>query len=409
MLPSLFVFLLSVCAPTASADPTMDQAIARVESSVADPRAREVVRRHGLSLVNVSWEDAGRSRGSAGGSQTSDLTIGVRDSRGELHPLPVIRFDNFADVTADLDPWRMKLRVGNEDGRPLRETSLAAVLRDVRGFLHDPSSWAGTRRSLAAPRDARVLVSAQACLVPTPRAGEATFVPVIWNARSSPGNPAVLTLVATREGTSIQVVENEGGYLSDVLYFNDDGLRAPFTAERASSFASHGGDRVSPGATGEEEGLGVVLVVQVPLRNRPGRPATPGMEVLAEEDDPSQPPPDKRAIRGGSSDLEDAVVGHGIVEGRFEELNGLAVERDPRYPVRVTVQYYKATSNGVLSEADVRQIRRELDRVLAHGDAVGSLVVGPRSGRVTSPDEPVARYDDGGSETWAGPGWGWTR
>jgi hypothetical protein len=44
------------------------------------------------------------------------------------------------------------------------------------------------------------------------------------------------------EGTSIQVVENDSGYMSEVLYFNEDGQRAPFSATRLSDHRRAGGD-----------------------------------------------------------------------------------------------------------------------------------------------------------------------
>ena len=48
------------------------------------------------------------------------------------------------------------------------------------------------------------------------------------------------------------------------------------------------------------------------------------------------------------SDVEEAVIGHGEVEGPFTEIDGLEIKRDDKYPIRVTVQFYKATSNGVV-------------------------------------------------------------
>ncbi len=54
----------------------------------------------------------------------------------------------------------------------------------------------------------------------------------------------------------------------------------------------------------------------------------------------------------------------------------------------MTVQFYKATSNGVVSEADMTAIREQIDRVYADADYVGSLVVdGPRD-RPTEHDGP---------------------
>src|SRR5262249_10854205 len=56
-------------------------------------------------------------------------------------------------------------------------------------------------------------------------------------------------------------------------------------------------------------------------------------------------------------------------------LDGLTIERDPRFPVRVTVQFYQATSNGVLATADVKALRAQIKKVYGMADYVGSLVV----------------------------------
>jgi hypothetical protein len=49
--------------------------------------------------------------------------------------------------------------------------------------------------------------------------------------------------------------------------------------------------------------------------------------------------------------------------------------RDERFPVRVTIQFYKATSNGVVSESDLDAIATSIGSVYEHADYVGSLVV----------------------------------
>ncbi len=104
-----------------------------------------------------------------------------------------------------------------------------------------------------------------------------------------------------------------------------------------------------------------------------------------------------------TSDVERGVVGHGEAEGPCVELNDLAIGGDPNSPVRVTVQFYKATSNGVVTADDIASIRQQIDRVYADGDYVGSLVTEGWTGRptewVSQTDEPAPRWSDGT--------WGW--
>ena len=82
--------------------------------------------------------------------------------------MPVIRFPNFSDLTADISLDKFYLLVGNEDGRELQKVSLRDYLGDIRRYLSQPGSWAGRGDSLLAPRDSHVLVSAQAAFLPVP-------------------------------------------------------------------------------------------------------------------------------------------------------------------------------------------------------------------------------------------------
>jgi hypothetical protein len=89
------------------------------------------------------------------------------------------------------------------------------------------------------------------------------------------------------------------------------------------------------------------------------------------------------------SDVETAVVGHGLDEGPFTEIRRRRIRRDRRFPVRITIQFYKATSNGVVSEPDLLGAVAQIERVYADADFVGSLVVGSQA-RPTSWVNPPA-------------------
>lgn len=366
-------------------------ALALTREMVNDPAAQDLARREGLSILNVTWEDTGRFKGSSVGPNISDMTISVvADEPGRPgHLMPVIRYPNFEDKSADLPLKSFRVLVGNEKGRKLESVKLGKVLGDLRRYLHEPSSWKGAGRGLLAPRDEKVLVSAQACFLPVPKSGAAEFNPVLFNYQSFPGDPAVLALVATREGTSVTVIENkgEGRGHGQRLWFNENGKRARFTGKRLSEHKAPAG-QASVSAAGQH-GLNLVLLVQVPLKQKnPRRYGLGGAKGSA-----------VAAVRGmapgaaGRSDIEAAVIGHGAAEGPFSELAGLEVERDPRYPIRVTVQFYQATSNGVASKADMRAIAEQVRRVYRESGYVGSLVVDGETGRRTEHDGPKEEPD----------------
>ena len=378
--------------------PVFDKAytstISVVESMVRQPQALRIARRNGLSLINVSWEDTGRSKGSSSGPNISDMTIGVRDHKGDLHPMPVLRFDNFSDKSADIRSDQFGMLVGNHSGSALESVSLKKLLQRTDAYLSNQSTIKG---SLWRERDEHVLVSAQACFLPIPKHGSATFTPVLYNYQSSPQNPAVMTIVATREGTSVQVIENTSGYLSEVLWFNDKGQRAPFTAMRVSDFRAKGGDETTPQQNVKENSnLNAVLVIQVPLKQRRRvYQMDYGMEYKA------APIPTIAKRSSPPSDIENAVIGHGPTEGVFKELNRLEIERDELFPVRVTVQFYKATSNGLVTNQDIKAMRQQIDRVYEEGDFVGSLVTDGFGARPT--EWQPARKDS----VWGNPIWSW--
>lgn len=370
------------------------QVVQKVVGMVSDGDLQRRVARRNLSLVNVAWEDTGRSLGSSVGPNISDLTLQVRHRNPEAGGfqsaiMPVIRPPNFSDRTGDVPADRFFVRVGNHANRgDLRTVALTDVLKDLRAFAAAPDSILGTG-NLLAPRDTHFLVSAQAVFLPIPKAGKAQFNPVLFNYQSSPGSPAVLSILVTRQGTSMQVIENRpedatsAGWGQE-LYFDNKGQRAAFTAERKSDveqrIAAQGGPKTEDDKSALAKGADVLFLVQVPLVHA-GRPRLPMQPMpaapMAEAASaaPAAAAPKAGAMMKDRSDVEQAVLGHGPNLGPFNEGHRLRLERDTRFPVRVTVQFYKATSNGVVSDVDLDSISRSIGSVYEHAEFVGSLVL----------------------------------
>jgi hypothetical protein len=384
------------------------QVIDRTAGMVSDKVVQKRAADFGLQVLNLTWEDTGRFANSVWGPNISDMTIQVAQKRpganeAALTCMPVIRYPNFTDKTADIRPEQFFVQVGNEKGKALERISLHQYLGNLRLYLNKPGSWKGDQTYLLAKRDTHVLVSAQACFLPVPKAGIAEFNPVLFNYQSRKGDPAVLAILATREGTSATIIDNQrdgfqtGGTWGQRLFFNKKGERAIFTGQRVSDFQpdpskNPGVKPVTPQETVEaaaQVGLNVVLLIQVPLKQKERE------KVLAEsaEDKESKYKDKDRPKDKSRSDVEEAVIGHGKVEGPFTEMDNLAIERDPRFPIRVTVQFYKATSNGVVSESDMAAIAGQIKAVYARGDYVGSLVTDGKKGRPTE-------HEVHGAEHW---------
>jgi hypothetical protein len=366
------------------------KAIQRAANMVGNADAQSLASAYGLQIMNVTWEDTGRYYNSSVGPNISDVTIQVghrnpKTEAFELSLMPVVRYPNFSDRTADIRLDDFFLLVGNEKGQGLERVSLREYLANIRRYLHDADSWAGDATSLLAERDTHVLVSAQAAFLPIPQQGMAEFNPVIFNYQSYANDPAVLTIVATREGTSATIIDNvrdafpSGFSWGQRLFYNQNGERASFTGERLSDFNAQ--NRPNSGAFSEaagESGLNMVLLIQVPLKQKHPLELGFAMEGAAA--------PVEEAEVAMRSDVEAAIIGHGEVEGPFTEIDGLEIERDERFPIRVTVQFYKATGNGVVSATDMEEIASQIKRVYEDGDYVGSLVVDGPSERPTEYD-----------------------
>ena len=381
------------------------ETIRKVAGMPSDGGLVSRVQRRGLSVVNVAWEDTGRAEGSSLGPNISDLSLQVRrrgESGGfESTVMPVIRFPNFSDRTGDIPSDRFFIRTGNEKrgnnvNSVLNSVPLTDVLKNIKAFASKPETILGDGNMFAS-RDSHFLVSAQAVFLPIPKSGKAEFNPVLFNYQSAPGSPAVLAILVTRQGASMQVIENKGDDVTAAgwgqeLYFNNGGNRTAFSAERKSDvearIASQGGPKTEDDKSALQKGADNIFLIQIPLKHHQlGRlggpiPAPPSAAPATAGGAPMKKMSPKAAVsdealsaKEDRSDVEQAVVGHGPNLGPFNEGHSLRLERDPKFPIRITVQFYKATSNGVASDQDLDSIAKNIGSVYEHADAVGSLVL----------------------------------
>lgn len=375
---------IGIAASVASATAIKDyaayqKAVAAARDMFQDQTTNDLVSKYGLDLLSVTWEDTGRYKDSSVGPNISDMSIQVHtvDQEGNIKPevMPVIRYANFTDKTADVEIDKIVLLVGNEKGEKLKAITLNEYLANFDQYLSNPKSHVAKEKSLLSPRDTHVLISPQISFLPVPANGVATFNPVLFNYQSSEGDPAVLAILATPEGTSATIIDNtrdafeEHGTWGQRLFFNKDGQRASLTGTRASDVAAQAtsdatsNDKPSSAANGQG-GANMVMLIQVPLKYKNQNPMFPVMEDLATS----------MTLESASRGIEDAVIGHGDIEGPFTEVDGVEIERDHRFPVRVTIQFYKATDVASVDESTIKEIKTKIDKVFKNADYVGSLV-----------------------------------
>lgn len=311
-----------------------------------------------LHLTHICCEDSIHHQGAARGSEISDMTIQVQSRRqGQRFAttMPVVRRTDLADRSVDLPIAAIRVRVGNHRGEPLRTIGLREYLGDLRAHLTRSDSWAGAGTSLLAARDSHVQLRAQACCLPVPRTGPAGFTPAVFNPHARPGAPAVLAILATPEGTSATVVDNRRDHTrvsrrpGQRLLHNHNGQRAGFTS-------TYTDDSLAPP-------VGALVLIQVPLRQPP-------------------PPPDPYAHldifpmepERGIHVEEPFVIDPRAFQGPTIEIDDLAIERDDRYPICVTVQFYRPTREPVPGEDELIELGAQIERVYTDADALGSLL-----------------------------------
>jgi len=223
-------------------------------------------------------------------------------------------------------------------------------------------------------------MSAQACFLPVPKGEEASFNVAIYNYQTTPGDPAILALTATSQGTSAQIVD-EAGFHGQRLFFNKNGERASFLGQRLSDNRKERGEATTGKMTKTEKQQNMVMIIQVPLAQK--RPAPVDDCLTNEECEGGGCWDDCDGESDEEADVEDAIIKIGESEGVFREIGDLDISRDPRFPVRVTLQFYKATANGVVDTESMETIAKQLDNSKKYADEIGSLVVSGNTNRAT--------------------------
>ncbi len=381
-----------------STDNSFRNAMTRVVNMTRDARLSDRIRKLGLDIVNVTWEDTARTPGSCWGTNISDMTLQVHhpDRPDQKELLPVIRYPNFTDKTGDVPLELIKIKVGNEKGEAPQVITLEEYLTNLSQYLSNQTKFHAENQPLITKKDTHVLVSAQACFLPIPQEGKCSFNPVLFNYQSRSENPAVLAILISTEGSSATIIDNDHDLASwgQNLYFNNNGQKTCLTGERLSDYKENQAQEIAreQGVSIEEarsqvtvaQDVNMVMIIQVPLKHKEPVYKGAGGSFGATLGDfgfmggSVYPASVSRmmTIDFDTSDMEDAVIGHGEDEGEHLELGGYKLERDDRYPLRLTVQFYKATSNGIIDDQDLENISQCINAAYSSADYIGSLVVG---------------------------------
>lgn len=357
-----------------------------VSSITNDHQTQDLLNSYGLKGHKVTWEDTARNKGSCWGPNISDMTL---FADGQL--MPVIRKPNFSDVTDDVSVDKFKLRVGNEKkGAPSKVVGVIEYLKNLSSYTDNTHNV-----DLSRPEDTVVLTSSQCCVLPVQKGSSTEFCLQLFNYQSYEDNPAVLVILASKDGTSAQIVERK----TQKLFFNDNGDARWFKAERLQDYRTRktGVEQKKVESftemKGEEKLENVIMMLQIPLKVKPSSRGGFGMQdgfcpelMLCASKGPVYRSMNvkKKRVRGVGMDM--GMLGLGKKDGKFVGTKDLTLERDTRFPIRCTFQYYRVTDENFISEHDVQDIQKQLSQAHEMAVASGSLVTNEDTKRVTEPD-----------------------
>ena len=398
-----------------------------IKNLASNNKVRSCAKSYGMDIMNVVWEDTARNKGSCFGPNISDMTLNVNG-----HNMPIIRKPNYSDITSDQDIMNFNVVVGNETNSEKKLISLKEYLENIHTYTKNDQL-----KSMYLERDSKILTSAQACILPLENSNEVEFNVKLFNYQSLT-EPAVLVIVASSEGTSAQIVTGS----ESTLYFNKNQQNANFIAERLSDDRKRRGVSVEGPMTNEEKQRNALLIFQIPLKvivrktsfwdskdgmilesmnenyisNNYGGYFGGGEGCDIENNnnkyggyfggnesyniDDYNPKIKKSMIKNIINEnikgFENAVIKTSTGFGKFIGTNNKYLERDPKFPIRCTVQYYKITDTTDISESMIKEISEQINKQynIASLDNKGSLVT-DNSNRITEPTYDTKPFEFG--------------
>lgn len=345
----------------------------------------ERFKRSNLTIGFVKWEDTARDKGSCWGPNISDVTLDVDDKS-----FPIIGTENFKDQTHDMPISRFSVNVGNEKssvdtGESMRHISFKEYLENLSQYVS-----ATVKGSMYLPRDDKILTSSQCCILPL-NSGKVPFNVRIHNYQYDNDDPAVLVVVVSPHGTSAQLLTD----YKQKVYFNKCGKKAPYVAERLSDVRVAAGRSTQGDMTQEEKEHNVLFVFQIPLKHKErsnfyecGANFSGSMPKCVSQNNIVRERGEIRSARG----MDNAQLSVGDSVGPWTGTSSkFTIERDARYPIRCTIQYYRVTDSDTIPDNLIDDISQQILKFYNEAPMAekGSLVTNPASGRLTEPNLPA--------------------
>jgi len=187
--------------------------------------------------------------------------------------------------------------------------------------------------------------------------------------------------VASSQGTSAQVVTGD----TEKLYINVNGKAVNYLVKRLKHDRKEKGKSLEGAMDLDEQERNALFIYQIPLKQNPCAPSRGGFcsfknqslclescsisseiyEDDCEEDDyemfTNRVKEKSRSTK--SIGMDNAVLRVGNTHSTFKGVGSFSLERDDRYPVRCTIQFYKVTDDDNIHEEVFQEMREKIDSV----------------------------------------------
>lgn len=240
--------------------------LSQVASLCVNNNLKDQLCRHGLNISYVQWEDCARDNNSSLGPNISDITLNVQGQS-----FPIIRPNNFTDLTFDLSIERFQVNVGNEiiDKNLIKPSyeelnknqfcrlSFTEYLQNIEKYINCKCN-----NGLFLERDKFILTSTQTCILPLEN-NKVEFNVEIKNYQYSREDPSVLCIVVSPHGTSAQVLNKR----NQKIFFNNQGSSAFYCAERLKDKRQRDGCPLDGPMNQTEKEENALFIFQIPLKH----------------------------------------------------------------------------------------------------------------------------------------------
>ncbi|AYV77858.1 MAG: hypothetical protein Edafosvirus2_37 [Edafosvirus sp.] len=402
---------------------------------------------YGLSINNVAWEDCARDKNSCYGKNISDSTLCVENG-SYSRKLPIIKHHNYSDKTCDIDISNFQVTIGNENGTDLKRISLEEYIKNLSKYTGNDKIKG---QEFFLERDKKgILVSGQFCLLPLDHT-QTEFNVKLYNYQSRPNNPAVLVIIVSSAGTSTQLITNgdtklyfnkngkacnfladrlkedrrkKGKALEGKMDLDEQERNALFIiqiplkikpVERHPYYGFGGPESKFSGGFGSQVGGGIAYPCATPASS--WGTATPAnnswgtaTQCVAPADydwgftfgitNESFGMSDYSVTKSQEQNMlkslgfDHVVLEAGKPHSDFIGTKGsdnqhIFFERNPDFPIRLTVQFYSASDRADVSEETIQMMSEKINNLYKSGSAFGSLVMTTTK----RPTEPTFGFD----------------